>query len=152
MSSVRENPPSPPHVSIDTPARERIRSRLEFLYGADRAAYLAGRVDRILEIHRQLRSRCIDGPYWTHRDIVLISYGDSIQSPGATPLQTLRTFLSRHLAQEFSMVSRAEIPPRLAPYPTLVGTATTGQSNSSAGRSPHGSRWTAATPRVPRSS
>jgi glycosidase len=104
MSSAPENLPSPPLAPDATPAGERIRSRLEFLYGADRAADLAGRVARILETHRQLRSHCTDGPYWTHLDIVLISYGDSIQSPGATPLQTLRTFLSRHLAQEFSMV------------------------------------------------
>ena len=104
MSSAPENLPSPPLLSGGTPAGERIRSRLEFLYGADSAADLAGRVARILETHRQLRGHCTDGPYWTHRDIVLITYGDSIQSPGATPLQTLRTFLSRHLAQEFSMV------------------------------------------------
>ena len=104
MSSAPENLPSPPLLSGGTPAGERIRSRLEFLYGADSVADLAGRVARILETHRQLRGHCTDGPYWTHRDIVLISYGDSIQSPGATPLQTLRTFLSRHLAQEFSMV------------------------------------------------
>ena len=104
MSSAPENPISPPFLPSGTPARERIRGRLEFLYGADTAAYVAGRVYRILETHRQLRSRCVDGPYWTHRDVVLITYGDSIQSPDAMPLQTLRTFLSRHLPQEFSMV------------------------------------------------
>ncbi len=104
MSSVPENLPRPPVLAAATPAEQRIRSRLEFLYGADTAAHLAGRVYRILETHRQLRSRRVDGPYWTHRDVVLISYGDSIQSPGCTPLQTLRTFLSRHLPQEFSMV------------------------------------------------
>jgi glycosidase len=104
MSSVPENLPRPPVLAAATPAEQRIRSRLEFLYGADTAAHLAGRVYRILDTHRQLRSRRVDGPYWTHRDIVLITYGDSIQSPGCTPLQTLRTFLSRHLPQEFSMV------------------------------------------------
>jgi glycosidase len=104
MSSVPENLPRPPVLAAATPAEQRIRSRLEFLYGADTVAHLAGRVYRILDTHRQLRSRRVDGPYWTHRDIVLITYGDSIQSPGCTPLQTLRTFLSRHLPQEFSMV------------------------------------------------
>lgn len=104
MSSTPENSISPPRLPSGTPAQERIHGRLEFLYGADIAAYVAGRVSRILETHRQLRSRSVDGPYWTHRDIVLITYGDSIQSPDAMPLQTLRTFLSRHLPQEFSMV------------------------------------------------
>lgn len=104
MSSTPENSISPPRLPSGMPALERIRGRLEFLYGANAAAYVAGRVSRILETHRQLRSRSVDGPYWTHRDIVLITYGDSIQSPDAMPLQTLRTFLSRHLPQEFSMV------------------------------------------------
>jgi hypothetical protein len=33
-------------------------------------------------------------------------------------------------AQEFSMAKSAVTPPKLAPYPTLVGTATTGRSTS----------------------
>ncbi len=86
------------------PPEERIRSRLEFLYGERTAGYLAKRIFRILETHRQLRGRCVGGPYWTHRDIVLISYGDSIQSPAYPPLQTLRAFLGRHLRGEFSML------------------------------------------------
>jgi sucrose phosphorylase len=44
------------------------------------------------------------GPLWTHADAVLITYGDSIQAPDQAPLQTLRTFLKRHLPESFSMV------------------------------------------------
>ena len=36
------------------------------------------------------------------------------------------------LAQEFSMDSRAVTPPKAVPYPTLVGTAMTGQFASQA--------------------
>ena len=104
MSSTPENLTSLPALPGTLPVQERIRSRLEFLYGAPAAADLLRRISRMLETHRQLRGRRVDGPYWTHRDIVLITYGDSIQAPGATPLQTLRTFLGRHLAREFSMV------------------------------------------------
>jgi sucrose phosphorylase len=84
--------------------QQRIQGRLEFLYGAAVAARVAKRIIRLTETHKQLRSRSVIGPYCTHKDIVLITYGDSIQSPTQPPLQTLRTFLGRHLPEEFSMV------------------------------------------------
>jgi len=84
--------------------RQRIRQRLASLYGEETGTSAARRIFRMLETHRQLRSRSVVGPYWTHKDIVLITYGDSIQSPAQPPLQTLRAFLRRHLSQAFSMV------------------------------------------------
>ena len=84
--------------------RQRIRRRLEILYGETAGEVTAGRIFRILETHKQLRDRSVVGPLWTHQDIVLITYGDSIQSPAQPPLQTLRAFLKRHLADAFSMV------------------------------------------------
>ena len=48
------------------------------------------------------------------------------RNPAPKPLSMFTTLVP--LAQEFSMESRAESPPREAPYPTLVGTAITGQS------------------------
>lgn len=46
--------------------------------------------------------------------------------PAPKPLSMFTT--DTPLAQEFSMDSRADTPPKDAPYPTLVGTAITGQS------------------------
>ncbi len=84
--------------------RERILRRLELLYGPGPAQSVARRIFRIIETHKQLRTRCVEGPLWTHSDIVLITYADAVQSPTQPPLQTLRSFLGRHLPQEFSMV------------------------------------------------
>ncbi len=84
--------------------RQRILDRLEFLYGSETAAAVAKRIFRILETHKQLRKRSVVGPLWTHTDAVLITYGDSVQSPEQPPLRTLRTFLRRHLPDAFSMV------------------------------------------------
>jgi hypothetical protein len=48
------------------------------------------------------------------------------RKPAPKPLSMLTTL--QPLAQELSMDSSAASPPKLAPYPTLVGTAITGQS------------------------
>jgi sucrose phosphorylase len=82
----------------------RIRERLAYLYGADRADELLSRILRIAETHKQLRAGSVEAPFWQHDDLVLITYGDSIQSATHNPLQTLHGFLRQHLADQFSMV------------------------------------------------
>ena len=49
-------------------------------------------------------------------------------NPAPNPLSILTTLTP--LAQELSIDKRADKPPKEAPYPTLVGTAITGQSAS----------------------
>ncbi len=85
-------------------ARQRVETRLTELYGSETGAVTARRIFRMLETHRQLRRRSVVGPHWGHRDLVLITYGDTVQSPQRPPLQTLSSFLKRHLADAFSMV------------------------------------------------
>jgi glycosidase len=89
----------------------RLLQRLVYLYGPGRAPAVRQRILRMLQTHRQLRTRSVQRPYWTHRDIVLISYGDSIHSPHRTPLQSLRTFLNHHLPDAFSMLHLLPIFP-----------------------------------------
>lgn len=83
---------------------QRIRQRLDYLYGEERGVAVARRIQRIIDTHRQLRTRQVGGPLWTHQDVVLITYGDTIQSPERVPLATLRDFLATHLDGAFSMV------------------------------------------------
>jgi len=94
----------PPEIDTQLPPLQRLHQRLAYLYGDDHAAPLTRRIERIVDTHRQLRKRQVDGPFWTHRDVVLITYGDTIQSPQGPPLQVLRDFLVTHLADAFSMV------------------------------------------------
>jgi len=82
----------------------RVRNRLELLYGPRVGTATAERLFRLLETHKRLRDRCLVGPLWSEADAVLITYGDTIQSPELPPLQTLRTFLKRNLPEPFSMV------------------------------------------------
>lgn len=83
---------------------QRIHARLISLYGEAQADILTPRILRIMEVHQQLRERSVKGPYWTHKDVVLITYADIIHSPSRPPLQTLRSFLTRHLPIELTMV------------------------------------------------
>lgn len=93
--------PDIPHL---LPAEERITRRLAYLYGDEAAAETGRRVRRLIETHRQLRSHVVEGPYWTHEDVVLITYGDSVQSSSLPPLRSLHDFLDEHLDGAISMV------------------------------------------------
>jgi len=84
--------------------KQRLLSRLIFLYGEQQAPDITQRILDYIESHKEKRTRSVHGPFWTHQDIVLITYGDTVQSPAATPLQALRNFLQKYLPYEFSMV------------------------------------------------
>lgn len=103
MSTALDDLPFP-DIAAHLPAEQRIAARLAYLYGEDRAPEIERRVQRLLKTHRQLRTRVVQGDLWSHRDVVMITYGDSIQSSTHPPLQTLHNFLSDHLADAFSMV------------------------------------------------
>lgn len=93
-----------PDIPSDLPAEQRIVARLAFLYGDERAAEIDRRIQRLLKTHRQLRTRVVQGEFWSQRDVVMITYGDSVQSSTHPPLQTLHNFISDYLSDAFSMV------------------------------------------------
>lgn len=82
----------------------RIAKRIKVIYGEENVDEITDRIIHYIKDHKEQRTRSVTGPYWTYRDIVLITYGDTIQSATRPPLQTLRNFLTRHLPSEFSMV------------------------------------------------
>lgn len=86
------------------PAQERILLRLAYLYGEESASAIEQRVSRLLKTHAQFRTQANEGGLWSHDDVVLITYGDSIQSTSHPPLQALHTFLNENLGDAFSMV------------------------------------------------
>ena len=81
------------------PLRRRLLQRLEFLYGEQQAAVIAGRLYSLLESwQRRIAVPEGDtGRRWDQRSSVLITYGGSIQEPGVMPLQTLKDFLQTRL-------------------------------------------------------
>lgn len=103
MSSAHQDKPQP-EIPAHLPVQERILARLGYLYGEDQAAQIKQRISRLLKTHQQLRTRIDRDALWSHEDLVLITYGDSVQSAAQPPLQTLHTFLNEHLSDAFSMV------------------------------------------------
>jgi len=89
---------------IQPEIKSRILQRLTRLYGLEQCESVSEKVFDYIEHHRSSRTRSVTGPFWTHQDIVLITYGDTIQSPSSPALQSLRSFLTKHLPTEFSML------------------------------------------------
>ncbi|HJN07694.1 MAG TPA: sugar phosphorylase [Pirellulaceae bacterium] len=83
---------------IDAATIDALRSRLTTLY-EDRADECLSKLLQLVEQHfRRLPadSRC----GWDERDVVLITYGDQVQSDSRTPLAELQNFLVGHRLDE----------------------------------------------------
>lgn len=89
---------------LSSDAMKRIGARLERLYGPvaplclERMAMLVGRygVGRVAAAAAPER--------WSHRDAILIAYGDSLRAPGAAPLAALDRFARERLEGAFSTI------------------------------------------------
>lgn len=78
-------------MTIDASAQDRLGKRLCEIYGARGTTTLPQLLDlmrRYRDLHDPVR-----GERWGERDVVLITYGDQVRQPGATPLESLRQFL-----------------------------------------------------------
>ncbi len=86
-----------------------ICEKLVALYGAERgtAAYhrLLALLDAFRKQHPDMAAQAIDpAERVSERDVMLITYGDSLLEPGVPPLQTLHHFLESHLSGVISSV------------------------------------------------
>ena len=87
--------------------RQDIQDHLSFLYGKAGAAGIAPRLERLMHerfpqaLSPAIRRRRLS---LTERDALLITYGDQVREPGATPLRTLSDFLAVHAAGAVSGV------------------------------------------------
>lgn len=76
----------------------QIARRLQVIYKAD---FTEGMVNRILGMTtRQFEARSL----WDERDVVLITYGNSLHKPGEKPLRTLHRFMHNRLADIINCV------------------------------------------------
>lgn len=91
---------SRPLLEIPETVRDRIRDRLELLYGREDLEEAWAEVERILKVHHAhatddiLASEAGFDPLerFTEKDVVLITYGDLIVSEDRCPLRTLADF------------------------------------------------------------
>ena len=87
-------------TGIPRAVRDRIGERLCRLYGAERAPACLARLEEVLGRH-PVRPR---SAAWTHRDVVLITYGDTLRRDGEPPLRTLKRFTEGRLAGVVSAI------------------------------------------------
>ncbi|MCU0227380.1 MAG: alpha-amylase family glycosyl hydrolase [Bryobacterales bacterium] len=130
-----------PVMVIPDDARERFIHTLTVLYGADRARACTDEVCRILQVHAAHKPPVLaeaDAAFdasqrFTEKDVVAITYGDLIHSPGKPPLIALReifeevfsgAFNTVHLLpfypyssdRGFSVVNYTEVDPKLGTW------------------------------------
>lgn len=106
-------PSTKPDVTPPLPARARdemrgeIRDKCRALYGEARGDACATRLMALLESFRAETPAPVPvdpAARVDERDVMLITYGGSLNAPGELPLQTLRRFLRRHLRGVISAV------------------------------------------------
>lgn len=91
-------PPNPLPVRI----RQKLMSRLIFLYGEDRAAASMPELERIIQVHcackppEMVEKEKHYNPLerFSEKDMILITYGDMVHQEGKTPLATLHGFVN----------------------------------------------------------
>lgn len=83
---------------------QNAEARLTLLYSAEQAHPLMERLINRLQ-QEPIKTNIIPSDsHWTEQDIILITYGDSIQQADEKPLQTLYEFLSLHLKDSINSV------------------------------------------------
>ena len=78
---------------MESAVSDRIKARLQHLYGQDGDA-VVGRLQDVIETRRQ-QIAARSQTEWNEADAVLITYGDQLSTEGETPLQTLTSWLCR---------------------------------------------------------
>lgn len=117
-----------------------MREKLEFVYGPEIGQYLFEQMTALVAKYAYLKNRAPVIPpaqRLTERDVILITYGDQLQSQEATPLQTLHGWLQKHLQgvvntvhilpfypytsdDGFSVVDYREVDPGLGSWDDIV--------------------------------
>ncbi|MEA3332092.1 MAG: alpha-amylase family glycosyl hydrolase, partial [Pseudomonadota bacterium] len=93
-----------PILEIAPEKKERMFSRLLFLYGKEQADRIMPEIERILKVHHAHKPEAliaaekdfVPKERFTEKDMVLITYGDMITGQGSTPLATLHDFVNTY--------------------------------------------------------
>ncbi len=89
------HPEKGPAKELSDSARKRLGKRLQFLYGSN-ANQLTDRLQELLTSYGSIKPRRRKKNYYSHRDVFVITYGDSINHPSKYPLQALHEFMDEH--------------------------------------------------------
>ncbi|MFH1001871.1 MAG: sugar phosphorylase [bacterium] len=92
-------------MSISKKNREIIEEKLTFIYGEKRSKKIIIEIEKLLNkystnIHFQNKKKT----FLDEKDIVLITYGDSITEANKKPLKTLNRFIDKYLTEQINIV------------------------------------------------
>ncbi len=80
---------------------QKIESRLKFIYKEQYSDFILKHLIDIITVHEPQTAADYK---WNEKDIVLITYGDSIKAKNEIPLRTLKSFLNKNLKEQLSVV------------------------------------------------
>jgi glucosylglycerate phosphorylase len=81
--------------------------KLDYVYGEVTAAQIYTKLQTLLDKYSHLKERAPvlePSARVSERDVMLITYGDMVQSPGSSHLQTLHQFLNKYLKETVNCV------------------------------------------------
>lgn len=79
----------------------KLEKRLRFVYKNKYSEDLLSKLENVISGYSPIQN---NKEKWSEKDIVLITYGDSIKTKGEVPLQTLKNFLDKNLKDQLSVV------------------------------------------------
>jgi sucrose phosphorylase len=79
----------------------KIESRLRFIY---KEQYSEDILKKLSDVISSYQVQINSGAKWDEKDVVLITYGDSIKQDNEIPLRTLKSFLNKNLKEQLSVV------------------------------------------------
>ena len=88
-------------INPDTSFVKKIEGRLQFIYKENYDKSILADLIHVISSYRINSSK---GQKWDEKDVVLITYGDSIKTDDEPPLQTLRAFLNDKLNEQLTVV------------------------------------------------
>jgi len=92
-------------MSVSKVSRETIISKLEFLYGKDKAQNILKKINELIDRYQKnSASKITKADFLNEKDVVLITYGDNIQAINKNPLQSLFKFSDEYLDRAINII------------------------------------------------
>ena len=92
-------------MSVSKVGRETITSKLGFLYGKDKAQNIFKKINELINRYQNnSTSKITKVDFLNEKDVVLITYGDNIQTTNKNPLQSLLKFADEYLDQAINVI------------------------------------------------
>jgi sucrose phosphorylase len=88
-------------MSLPEKLLDKLEKRLQFVYKNNYSEDLKKKLAATISNYSRIQN---DKEKWDEKEVVLITYGDSIKKEGEKPLQTLKKFLDENLKEQLSVI------------------------------------------------